>query len=327
MCIVDETISAILPLKISGRHYAENLNRCDLLFGTLRHFHLARVFSEIIVVVPGDELELIGRHAQAWSDLPISILAEESFLSVFQQYNKVHQVRPWHRQQIIKLFGANLVKTPFYLTLDPDVLALRQFSYRDLVVGGRALLEPEARSVHADWWHASASLLGVDARLERPGMSVTPALLSRDICLALMERLAARHGTDWFRVLLQNYAINWTEYTLYFLMAESSGLLHLLHRVPEPGAPRLLASYQIWSKSDFDEARLASLFATPQRDFFSVIQSNTGVSATEIASLIRPYLDVNLRPGTTMAAEPGAKSRELAGAAIRKVIGSLRRFG
>ena len=44
-----DMISAVLPLKITGRHYADNLNRCDLLFCTLRHFGLAPLFAEVLV--------------------------------------------------------------------------------------------------------------------------------------------------------------------------------------------------------------------------------------------------------------------------------------
>ena len=141
-----DLISAVLPLKISGRHYAENLARCDLLFATLRHFGLTHLYAEILIVVPQDEHALISDHAKAWSDFPIDILAEDNFLNVFREYNKWHQVRPWHRQQIIKLYCAKLVSSPFFMTLDPDVLALRHFTCEDLIQDGRALIEPEART-------------------------------------------------------------------------------------------------------------------------------------------------------------------------------------
>lgn len=321
------TISAVLPLKISGRHYAENLSCCDLLFGTLRHFGVAAMLGEVIIVVPGNELDIIGRHAEAWSDFPIRLLAEDNFLEVFHQYDKIHQVRPWHRQQIIKLFCARLVANPFFLTLDPDVMALRQFGYGDLIQDGRALMEPEARHVHADWWQASASLLGLDPALDRPGMSVTPALLARDICLELMERLQARHGKEWSRVLLENYAINWTEYTLYYLVAECTGMLEKCHMTPADGDPRLLAQYRVWTRAELDTKQLVALFATPQRDFFTVIQSNAGVSTSEIASLIEPYVPITLKPAEMSAVSHGRTAGELAGAAIRKVIGRLRRLG
>jgi len=320
-----DTISAVLPLKISGRHYSENLNRCDLLFGTMRHFGLVPLLAEVLIIVPGDEREVIAHHAEAWSDFPIRIVAEDGFLDVFRQYAAMHQVRPWHRQQIIKLFSATLVSTPFFLTLDPDVMALRHFGYSDLVQDGRALLEPESRHVHPDWWQASARLLGLEPALDRPGMSVTPAILARSVCVALTERLEAKHGRAWYRVLLENYAINWTEYTLYYLVAESSGLLDQLHRVPADGAPRLLSPYQVWTKADLDRTRLAALYNTPQRDFFCVIQSNAGVGSAEIAALLAPHVPIALRPAVSVAGRRGDRLRELGGAAIRKVIGRLRR--
>jgi hypothetical protein len=320
-----DRISAVLPLRISGRHYAENLNRCDLLFGTMRHFGLGPLFAEVLIVVPGNELAVIGRHAVAWSDFAIRVVAEDGFLGVFGDYTKMHQVRPWHRQQIIKLFCAKLVTTSFFLTLDPDVMALRRFGYADLIRNGRALLHPEPRAVHVDWWQASASLLDLDPALDRSGMSVTPALLARDICLVLMERLEARHDKEWHRVLLENYAINWTEYTLYYLIAESSGLLDQRHWAPGTDDPRMIAPYQVWRRSEFDTKKLVALFATPQRDFFSIVGSGAGVSAAEIAVLIAPYVPITLRPAETIAARCGDKLRELAGAAIRMVMGRLLR--
>ena len=321
------TIGAVLPLKIRGRHYAENLTRGDLLFGTMRHFGLAPLFAEVLSIVPGDELEVIGRHAQAWSDFPIRLVAEDGLLGVFREYARPHQVRPWHRQQIIKLFSATLMSTPFFLTLDPDVMAVRRFGYGDLIRDGRALLQPEPRSVHPDWWHASAGLLGLEPALDRPGMCVTPALLARDICLALMDRLATRHKTEWYRVLLENYSINWTEYTLYYLTGESTGMLGQMHREPGPGELRLLAPYQVWNRPELDKEKLAAQFATPPSGCFSVVQSNSGVDAMEIAGLIARHVPVTVQPAETIAARPGDKRRELTGAAIRAVMRKLRRTG
>lgn len=317
------TISAVLPLKVSGRHYGENLTRCDLLFATMRRFELAGLFAEILIVVPQDEHALICRHAEGWSDFPINIVVEDTFLDVFREYGKWHQVRPWHRQQIIKLYCAKLVSSPFFLTLDPDVMALRGFSYADLIKDGRALMEPEDRSVHAAWWKASAHLLGLTPSLDSPGMSVTPALLARDICLALFDRLEARHCTPWYRVLLENYGIDWTEYTLYYLEAESSGLLGQRHRLPGKDEPRLLAPYRVWCKADLDTAQLGRLFSAPQRDFFSVIQSNAGVAAADIASLLGAVVPIAMRRPEAMPAKPGQRLQEMTGALVRRMMRPL----
>lgn len=324
--MISNKITGVLPLKITGRHYVDNLSRCDLLFSTVRHFGLASLFAEIIIIVPNDERDIVCHHAAAWPDIPIRIVAEGGLLDVFQEYAKIYQVRPWHRQQIIKLFSATLVSTPFFLTLDPDVMAVRSFGYDDLIRDGRALIEPEPRTAHADWWRASASLLGLDPMLDKSGMSVTPALISSDICRALMQRLTHQYNKEWYRVLLENYIIDWTEYTLYFLFAESNGMLHQLHRLPGENEPRLLAPYRVWRRADLDVQKLVGLFAVPQRDFFTVVQSNSGVSASQIARLIAPYVPVKMEKAETIAAKPGDKARELTGAAMRKIMGRLRRL-
>ena len=93
---------------------------------------------------------------------------------------------------MIKLNAAAITSEHFVLTLEPDVLALKPITRELLLPGGRALLEPEPREVHRRWWRDSADLLDVEPELERPGMNVTPALLSTAI---LLELPAAPRGT------------------------------------------------------------------------------------------------------------------------------------
>jgi hypothetical protein len=56
------SLSAVLPLKVSGRHYAENLARLDLLFSSLLHFAAPGLLDELLVVARVDEADIIERH-------------------------------------------------------------------------------------------------------------------------------------------------------------------------------------------------------------------------------------------------------------------------
>ena len=176
----DPALSALLPLKVSGRHYGDNLARLDLLFSSLTHYGAAGMLDELLVVARADEVELIGRHLARWSELPLRIIVEDEHFPAFRRFTRPWQVRPWQRQQIIKLNAPALTTSPFVLTLDPDVIAVKPITRELLLPRGRALLEPEARSVHRQWWRDSADLLDVDPGLQRPGMNVSPgAALNR----------------------------------------------------------------------------------------------------------------------------------------------------
>src|SRR4029077_13341899 len=108
------------PLKISGRHYGENLARLDLLFSSLAHHARPGCLDELLIVVRADELEVIRRHLSHWSDLPLRIVVEDEHFPIFRRFTRPWQVRPWQRQQIIKMNAPALTSSPFVLTLDPD---------------------------------------------------------------------------------------------------------------------------------------------------------------------------------------------------------------
>lgn len=309
-----------MALKITGRHYPDNIGRCDILFESLRHFGLTRLFSEFLIVVPGAEEAKIRGYARAWSDFPVQLVVEDDYLVLFKKFNKVHEVRPWHRQQIIKLFCANLVVNPYFLVVDPDMFAVRSFSYDDMMPGGKALLQPESRHVHKRWWLDSAGILGVEPHLHRIGLGVTPAVLSREACKGLIGQLEKRHGRVWYEVLLSNYAIDWTEYTLYGLYLESSGQLDDFHRWPQPETKvRLHSALNVWSDDDFENVDVAALFGPKNRGLFAVIQSNSGVTPQRIAEAIRPYLHVAIQDYERSSSHRD-KIMELYGAGVRKTM-------
>ena len=61
----DRALSALLPLKVSGRHYGDNLARLDLLFSSLTHYGAPGLLDELLVVARADEVDVVGRHLAA----------------------------------------------------------------------------------------------------------------------------------------------------------------------------------------------------------------------------------------------------------------------
>ena len=130
-------------MKVSGRHYGDNLARLDLLFSSLLHFGAPGLLDELIVVVRADEADLIGRHLAQWPELPLRVIVEDEHFPAFRRFRRPWQVRPWQRQQIIKLNAPALTTADFVLTLDPDVMAVKPLAPR--AAGRRRARDPRAR--------------------------------------------------------------------------------------------------------------------------------------------------------------------------------------
>jgi hypothetical protein len=298
------SLSALLPLKVSGRHYGDNLARLDLLFSSLMHF-APGLLDELLVVVRADEAEFIGRHLAHWPELPLRMIVEDEHFPSFRRFTRPWQIRPWQRQQIIKLNAPAFTSAPFVLTLDPDVLARRPITRELLVPRGRALLEPEARAVHRGWWRASADLLEVDPGLARPGMNVTPAVLSTAVLSELHERLETVGDRPWMEVLLTSYC-DWTEYSLYLLAAERVGLVERHHVwAHDPMAPTHLQvdpAVSIWDAAEASRANVERIFTADDPGLFAVVQSNTSLPISELVGGTAHHLPVRSIPADPLPA-------------------------
>ena len=316
------SLAAVLPLKVTGRHYGENLARLDVLLSSLLHHATPDLLDELIIVTPQAEIRLAEEYAAGWPELPLRLLGEAGHFEAFTRYTRPWQVRPWQRQQIIKLNAPALTDADYILTLDPDVLTLRPVTRRSLLPGGRALIQPEPRSVHAQWWRDSAALLDVPVDMTAPGMGVTPALLSREILLALHDRLAECGVRPWMDVLLTSYC-DWTEYTLYLLAAEHFGLLDRHHHWCVEGDDRDLTPLQvsadtsIWGRHATAD-KLERLLAGSDPGIFGVVQSHTGLPAEALTGAVSRHLPVRRTPAPVAPAPPPPSNlRERATTAAR----------
>ena len=323
----EPSVSGLLPLKVSGRHYGDNLARLDLLFSSLTRFAAPDLLDELIVVVRADEADLVVSHLEHWPELPLRIVVEDDHFAVFRRYTRPWQVRPWQRQQIIKLNAPAFTDARFVLTLDPDVIAVKPITRETLLPRGRALLEPEARSVHRKWWRNSADLLDVDPGLDRPGIGVTPALLSTTILDEVHRRLEGVGGRPWMDVLLTSYC-DWTEYTLYLLAGERAALVERDHAWPDETSSRLQVDpgLSIWDEASASRERVEHLFASGDRGVFAVVQSNSGLPAAEVAEAVGDHFPVRSVPAQRVPEANGrSKLEERSAAASRRVAAGVYR--
>jgi Family of unknown function (DUF6492) len=323
------SVSGLLPLKISGRHYGENLARLDLLFSSLVHF-ASGVLDELLVVARNDEADQIGQYLAQWPELPLRMVVEDDYFPAFHRFSRPWQVRPWQRQQVIKLNAPAMTNAQFVLTLDPDVLALKPISRELLVPDGRALLEPEARSVHQRWWLDSADLLDVNPGLERRGMTVTPAVLSTALLSKVQRRLEAVGGRPWMEILLTSYC-DWTEYALYLLAAERAALVERHHLWADdskaPAHLQVHPALSIWGGASASRAEVDRLVDADDPGLFAVVQSNSGLAAAEVALAVEGRFPVRrTHAGAATSAPGGSKLQERARIGSRLAAQGIYRF-
>src|SRR4051794_18302388 len=126
------SLSGLLPVKVSGRHYGENLARLDLLLSSLLH-HAPTLLDELLVVVRADEAALLSPYVEQWPELPLRMVVEDEYFPAFRKFSRPWQVRPWQRQQVIKLNAPAMTDASFVLMLDPDVLTLKPVT-RELIM-------------------------------------------------------------------------------------------------------------------------------------------------------------------------------------------------
>jgi Family of unknown function (DUF6492) len=271
-------LEAVLP--ISDREKVRrNVDRATMTFESLNFFWCDRARPLVLhVVAPDSEVEDLR-------DAFSAILSRAKNLAVtFRKESEISPVfdgsesRGIAKQMLIKLAGFRFVSSPFYLTLDTDVVACKPFGPQHLIKGGLAVNDWQVPSM-TNWWLRSAAILGLEADLSRPRMFVTPQILSTEISSRLATFLQERFlGEDWMRGLMNRYSGEhpdiWTEYTLYDLFAEANGLKHRYHLGPGEGD---LSSVDngVWFSDQFAAWQPELAIAGDRPGYFLVIQSIT----------------------------------------------------
>lgn len=279
-------IEAVLPL---APRDLERFQR--ILFPSLDVF--AEFLPRLWVVTPRDarsHIAKVSRRLQS-KGFDLEIISE---LNVVPEMVLRPKISGWYRQQLVKLAIVDRVETDFYLALDADVLCNRLTRAQDLVPDSRALLQREPVAIHPDWYDWASRVLDVPSPTD--GASVTPNMFSVEALGLLrahvenrffarwrLEALARVRIRPWLALLVRS--LPWTEYSLYVTFLEASGILEKYHCNTD-----ILCDNNVWSREQFDSWDPANSLGQKGRWFFSVIQSNLGIPAKEVACLVDPFL-------------------------------------
>lgn len=199
---------------------------------------------EFLLICPDHEVPALQHLLSSLTQDPRYQVLPESTLCpdlASVRHPQTGQPSGWHIQQLLKLAVAWRITTPFYLTLDSDILCCRPFHLGDLVRDGRALTGMESlddynrlytpafareeMAVKAQRQIGSERMLGWQrGPLQRQrSFSETPVLLHTGQVRDLTRHLEQRHQLPWQTALSRH--LQWTEYTLYFGFLAMKGVL------------------------------------------------------------------------------------------------------
>jgi hypothetical protein len=311
----EDRLSFVLPLATGGTGRDDlDLVRARLLLTSLDRFFDHADLDLLLVVTPERDLAAARAvTAEFASTLRIQVVAEPDLCPELAHDPTTINLWPrpnkgWFRQQLIKLAAHAHVRTPFYMTLDADVLFVRPFGVATLIEDSRALLgmltaqdlrslfHPEIAaheiSVRDHRMKQAEAVLGLQRPAEFAGSwcSETPALLSRDVVADMARHLEATWSTGWREALLER--LPWTEYAIYGLFAEATGKLEQFHRRSGMDAV-LRISDSLWRPagdylvpSDLDGWNVERAFRKGSEGVAVVVQSYLGYGLTDVAGRV-----------------------------------------
>ena len=296
-------IGAVFPLSIEGSYGVDDLRRARLLLRSLQHFAPDGLFERFLVVVPDHQISEARSTLDRWRTFGVELVPEEEMLPSFQRFR---HVRGWRKQQLIKIAAAAELDTDYFVTFDADIVATKPLDEAELLPGGRALTQYCYLDEHPNWWASSARVLALPDDFlasRKVGLHATPAILSRDVCRALMDRLAvgkppgSPHGDPWDVQLLKLHGRfvgptprafarlkmrKWTEYSLYYLFALHQGLWDAHHTPPRRQEGVLETPlFRYFPNEGFSPESLSEHFANPNRPSFALLGTK-GVLSIEM---------------------------------------------
>jgi hypothetical protein len=289
-----------------------------LLLDTFDHFFDKRFLEQFIIVTPGKDAELVRQAvAPQMNTLKIELLNENDVCPEFLEdpdttNNWPKPNKGWFRQQLIKLAIYEHVRTPFYMTLDADVLFVRNFDPHLLIRNGKAALNVQRAEDFRSIYCEDTVTLTVKVReiryrqVERilrckrkqryreQWYGETPVLLNRHLVESLASYIQKTSGKHWRHALIKK--LPWTEYPLYFLFAENSGVLERYY-VPGNADSVLRLTQSLWQPAvEYREPRdlfnwnPGTIFGRESEGVAVVVQSYLGYPAADVAEKIKPYI-------------------------------------
>jgi hypothetical protein len=310
-------LSFVLTLALGGTgRSGSDLDRATILLDSMVKHVPRDQIAELLVITRPQDMDEVRSCLQTYSKrLRLTVVDEDALCPELRTNPRTLNMWPkpnlgWRRQQILKLASCKLVRSPFYMTLDSDVIFTKRFYTSDFLHGGKSLVGNECRadykrlfseslaiseaSVKADRYTAAERILKLERKYAESWYSETPVILSTNLVISLLSHLEATWTKPWSQVLIGN--LDWTEYTLYFTYAEATGSLEEFHEVGDCDAVMNFSRSLWWGPDAYRDRRtlgtweVDQVFSPASPGCCVVIQSYVGHDAADIRRRIDQFV-------------------------------------
>ena len=153
--------------------------------------------DDIYIIVPSRETHLFQNIFSYYKQ--VIILDENNVFSSNTQSG-------WHKQQMLKLYISNIIKSEYYIVLDADCFLTKRINISDIIIDNRPIISLMHKHKN-NWLIKSCNYFNLDYnKIPDPVLNVTPQILKTSI----VKELIINHDVH----SLINSGCN--EYWLYF---------------------------------------------------------------------------------------------------------------
>ena len=297
----DKQISIVIPMILKDYFLFQNL-----LF-SIQKFIPITLIDLIYVIIPDNDFKkiLLSIEDLKWKN-KIQLIKESNLIPLKDLNNSnilLKNRNGWFKQQIFKLYSANIVKTKFYMILDSDCIFINPLESSKIFIIKeekiiKSNLQIEEIFIHEKWWKGSSKILGITKpyfNSLKNGIGVTPQILSveivKELCLFIEKSHNKKEGEKWYNILWNNRIqiypqMIWTEFTLYYLFAMRSGMIDKYHICKQ----NCFADYFhcVWELHESFEWNPKNL-KFKDNSFLTIFQSNTHLSHRIPKAFINQY--------------------------------------
>jgi hypothetical protein len=215
-------LTAVLPVRAHPQRFPCDIDwLAKVVVPSFQRFWPRALALEFLIVTPPTDMRHMRDALRKPMVFPHRLLSDDELCPALTGKTG------WHKQQILKLAAAEWVTTEHYLTLDADVVLIRELTPKDLFPDGKPTFQAEPAGAHRQWWLGSQSILKQERPIEDKEMvmGVTPEILRTELCRALRRAIAERNRAGEVDAFLYEMrAMNWTEYSLYWSYIRELGL-------------------------------------------------------------------------------------------------------
>ena len=282
-----DNYSIVMPLKINNLNSYKIFTEISLplynKFLDTEHLYC------FYIICPKENTENIRKNTNLYPSIPFKFIEEESIIEPY-----LNNEKGWLKQQIIKLWIANIIETKNYLVVDSDIYLVKPLKYEDLFHYNKIKYSFEEyqtandkyHSTNSNWWINSCKILNYPIEKlynNKFLMCVTPQLLITNKVKELINYINNIYGDNWKKVICNMGFTEYTLYWVYLLMIDQTNLYTTGgDQIWKHDLERNILYYQ----TEDEMRKIVKKSIIDKDTYFSVIQSYLPVNIDDVKNYL-----------------------------------------